>query len=76
MMLRLLMLISTRHRRRRLCVLNGGLVLIVLYGLYYTTLEFFAGLSWLLFIGTPMFLTANLLYQVCCCDLVNDEQLI
>jgi len=46
--------------------LNGGLILIGGYGLYYTALEFSAGLSWLLFIGTPMYLTANLLRQVRC----------
>ena len=43
---------------------NGGLLLIAVYGLYYITLEFFAGLSWVICIGTPMYLTANLLCQV------------
>ena len=40
------------------------MILLAGYGLYYIALEFFAGLSWVMFIGTPMFLTANLLRQV------------
>jgi hypothetical protein len=56
--------------------LNGGLILIATYGLYYTTLEFVAGLSWLLFIGVPMILTANLLRQVRRCDSFHDDGLV
>ncbi len=69
--------------RRRLCEINGGLILVAGYGLYYIALEFFAGLSWVLFIGTPMYLTANLLRQVrsiaarpICIQVLRDAQVL
>jgi len=43
---------------------NLAAVLLVAYGAYYIVLEWFAGLTWAVFVALPMYLTANILYQV------------
>lgn len=48
----------------RYCVPNLAAVLLVAYGAYYIVLEWFAGLTWAVFVALPMYLTANILYQV------------
>ncbi len=44
-------------------VLNWGALVLVLYGLYYTALEPFAGASWSGLLGVPMWLTATAFQQ-------------
>jgi len=44
-------------------VINWGLLVLVLYALYYTALEPAAGLSWGVLLGAPMWLTATAFQQ-------------
>ena len=44
-------------------VINWGLLVLVLYALYYTALEPVAGASWGALLGIPMWLTATAFYQ-------------
>jgi hypothetical protein len=43
---------------------NGALVLVTVYGLYYVILEAVAGATWLMIIGIPMFISATWFCQV------------
>lgn len=45
------------------CVANGALILASVYGAYYILLEPFAGITWTLFQGWPMWLTATAFRQ-------------
>ena len=47
----------------RAAVLNGAALFIALYALYYTVLEPFAGTSWLVVVGLPMWISATYTYQ-------------
>jgi uncharacterized membrane protein YGL010W len=49
---------------RRYVVLNNGLCVAIVYGLYYLTLEPFAGLTWFLTHGIGCYAIATALYQV------------
>jgi uncharacterized membrane protein YGL010W len=51
------------HFISRYCVPNLAAVLVVAYGAYYIVLEWFAGLTWSLFVALPLYLTANIFYQ-------------
>lgn len=42
---------------------NGALVLVTVYGLYYVSLEAVAGATWLMIIGIPMFISATWFWQ-------------
>ena len=44
-------------------VINWGLLVLILYALYYTALEPVAGASWGTLLGIPMWLTATAFYQ-------------
>ena len=44
-------------------VINWGLLVLILYALYYVALEPGAGLSWGLLLAVPMWLTATAFYQ-------------
>ena len=44
-------------------VINWGLLVLILYALYYTALEPVAGASWGALLGIPMWLTATAFYQ-------------
>ena len=44
-------------------MINWGLLVLILYALYYTALEPVAGLSWGVLLGVPMWLTANAFYK-------------
>lgn len=44
-------------------VLNWGLLVLILYALYYMALEPFAGATWGIFLGIPMWLTATAFAQ-------------
>ncbi len=44
-------------------VINWGLLVLILYALYYTALEPAAGLSWGVLLGVPMWLTATAFCQ-------------
>lgn len=44
-------------------VVNWGLLVLILYTLYYMALEPFAGATWGLFLGIPMWLTATAFCQ-------------
>ena len=44
-------------------MINWGLLVLILYALYYTALEPVAGLSWGVLLGIPMWLTATAFYQ-------------
>ena len=44
-------------------VINWGLLVLILYALYYTALEPVAGASWGALLGLPMWLTATAFYQ-------------
>lgn len=46
----------------RLFVFNWSVVLVLLYGLYYTILEPFAGASWTVILGVPKIALARLFY--------------
>ncbi len=43
---------------------NAAAVLVTGYGAYYIVLEWFAGLSWSICVGLPLYVTANVFYQV------------
>lgn len=47
----------------RLCQLNLSFILLAIYFLYYLTLDFFAALTWSIFVRVPLWLTANLAVQ-------------
>ena len=44
-------------------VINWGLLVLILYALYYSALEPVAGASWGALLGVPMWLTATAFYQ-------------
>ncbi len=44
-------------------MINWGLLVLILYALYYTALEPAAGLSWGVLLGVPMWLTATAFCQ-------------
>ena len=44
-------------------MINWGLLVLILYALYYTALEPAAGLSWGVLLGIPMWLTATAICQ-------------
>ncbi len=44
-------------------MINWGLLVLILYALYYAALEPVAGLSWGVLLGVPMWLTATAFYQ-------------
>lgn len=44
-------------------VLNWGLLVLILYALYYMILEPFAGATWGILLGIPMWLTATAFAQ-------------
>ena len=50
-------------RCRSGCMANGALILSTVYGAYYIVLEPFAGITWTIFQGWPMWFAATLFRQ-------------